>query len=188
MKQKPEHWQQHTPRIGPDGEDQNTVLDCDGCGWESTEREYGALGFATHMQEVGAPDYMIGYFKFWAEIVEVPTGELDRDAVARELADYEVIMEGASAVYSELAGLSKPNTAPQYVIQGAEEKYREHYAYSLGERALDLEQHEKPELAQELWNIAEEWHPGTREQVYRDEAFREEIFRDELAKKFAPRG
>lgn len=168
---KPEDWRDHRPQMsvvepGVDLE----ITGCRDCSWRSSEQSYGAAGFGAHLEEMGAPDYMLEYFRFWAGIVEVPFGHLDRDQVARELFDYGKLMENASSVYSELADLSKPNTDPAYIIQGAERKYRESHAYELAERAWYLAEDAQETAAEELRSIAEEWHEGVVAEV--EEGFR----------------
>lgn len=50
------------------------------------------------------------------QVVDPATGELDVDRVARELFDFWVLMGNVSQVYEHVAGLTKPNTDPKYVI------------------------------------------------------------------------
>jgi hypothetical protein len=166
-----QEWRDHRPQIGvviSDPMRDTEITGCRDCAWRSTDESYGGAGFAAHLEELGAPDYMLEYFRFWAGIVEVPFGDLNRDQVARELFDYSKLMENASSVYCELADLSKPNTDPAYIIQGAERKYRESHAYELAERAWYLEQDAQETAAQELRQIAEEWHKGIVEEVAAD--------------------
>ncbi|MFG3710823.1 hypothetical protein [Micromonospora sp. NPDC047730] len=124
-------WRAHAPVWGEplSGEEHasRSIRACAACCWAKSPTDYSVYAFARHTADVGAPDYMVTYWKSWASIVE-GAGQIDRDAVARELSDYSMVMDGASTVYSELAGLSKPNTAPGWILQGAEEKYREIHA------------------------------------------------------------
>jgi hypothetical protein len=105
-------------------------------------------------------DYMGHYEQFWAAIV-APDGVLDLDQVARELADYSVVMEEASKVYSELAGLSKPNTAAGHILAAAEERYAETYADFLCDRAYIALECGDEAASELLREIAEEWHQGS---------------------------
>lgn len=180
-----EEWNQHTARLERTGDGDYEVVDCDGCLWRCPQGQSGSAMFAEHLIDLGAPDYMIRYYRFWFTLIEAETGEIDRDALARELFDYENIMEGTSAVYSELADLSKPNTAPQYIIAGAERKYREHYADELAQRAFDLELDGTCDEAETLWLVAEEWEPGIREQFYADQDMRANMLRDLAAREFS---
>lgn len=84
--------------------------------------------YAGHITKLGAPDYLQTYWEQWADHVEGPLGALSRDAVARELSDYSVVMGEASKVYSELANLSKPNTAAHHILAAAEERANEEHA------------------------------------------------------------
>jgi hypothetical protein len=103
---------------GPDPDRRST------CAWRSTPESFSTAGYAAHLQELGAPDHIVHYWRFWAELVEMPWGgRIHRDALARELADYTTVMTEASAVYCELADLSKPNTAARHVIAGAEQRF-----------------------------------------------------------------
>lgn len=79
------------------------------------------------------PDYLRDYRENWAHIVEHPDGTLNRDQVARELADYAVVMDQASQVYDELTGgrLSKPNTAAHHVISHANDRAAADHAVNL---------------------------------------------------------
>ncbi|TDB81924.1 hypothetical protein E1091_18870 [Micromonospora fluostatini] len=127
-----EQWRKHKPVWGDPlpGEEfrDRSVRSCTGCSWQPQAELCSIHTFGEHLVPLGAPDYMTHYWQTWATHVEAPTGQLDRDAVARELSDFSVVMEGASTVYSELADLSKPNTAPGWILAGAERKYREIHA------------------------------------------------------------
>lgn len=161
-----EEWLRHRPIWGkplPGEEHQDqSVRGCSACDWAKEATDYTVAAFGRHAQDVGAPDYMVRYWGFWASIVEAPTGQLNRDAIARELADYEVVMEGASQVYSELAGLSKPNTAPGWIISGAEEKFREAHADLILHDLLPEIEDEEAKKA--IIAFAESLHEGAWEQ------------------------
>jgi hypothetical protein len=168
-----EKWRGHRPQTGLPDEPgpwnaDVEILNCQDCGWVSTDQSHGGAGFAAHLEELGAPDHIVEYFRFWAGIVETPFGELNREQVAKELFDYSQLMENASRVYDDLAGLSKPNTDPGYIIAGAERKYRESHAYELAERAWYLEQDAQETAAEELRRVAEGWHEGIVEEVAAD--------------------
>jgi hypothetical protein len=64
------------------------------------------------------PDYMVTYASHWQHIVENPDGSLNKDQVAREMADYLMIMEHCTEIYSEVSRsrVSKPETLPSVVI------------------------------------------------------------------------
>lgn len=128
---------------------------------------------------VDEPDYMRTYREFWARIVE-PGGRLDRDQIARELADYTVVMEEASKVYSELAGLSKPNTAAGHILAAAEERYAETYADFLCDRAYIALEGGDEATSLLLREIAEEWHQGSWDEHIKG--------RNQVAKAVAGRG
>jgi hypothetical protein len=85
------------------------------------------------------PDYLRDYRQFWAPLVENPDGTINRDKVARELADYQLVMVEASKVYDELTGgrLSKPNTAAHHVINFANERAAADHAADLLDNLLD---------------------------------------------------
>lgn len=61
------------------------------------------------------------YENFWKSIIENEDGTTNIDQVKRELADYSDLMKNVTTVYSELAGLSKPNTDPIYIIERVNE-------------------------------------------------------------------
>jgi hypothetical protein len=63
------------------------------------------------------PDYMVTYAGHWQHIVENPDGSLNKDQVARELADYLMIMKHCAEIYSEVSRgrVSKPETLPSVV-------------------------------------------------------------------------
>lgn len=82
-------------------------------------------------------DYAKDYTEFWQHLVENEDGSLNKDQVMRELFDYRLVMDNASEVYCELAGLSKPNTAAQHIIDGAERKFREYHAADILNDLLD---------------------------------------------------
>lgn len=59
--------------------------------------------------------------KFWKPLVCDSRGRVDRVKLARELADYKMILGFTSKVYDHITGglISKPNTLPEVVIQVA---------------------------------------------------------------------
>jgi hypothetical protein len=108
-------------------------------------------------------DYEETYAKNWQHLVETPDGTLNRDQVMRELHDFTTVMHCASMVFEELAGFSKPNTDPKYVIEYAERQYNERYADYLCERAYELvaDGTDTGGAAGEAMKaLAEEWHEG----------------------------
>ena len=62
------------------------------------------------------------YESFWKDIVENEDGSINKEQLIKELADYKMIMSEVSKVYSELAGLSKPDTRAEYILGAVEEK------------------------------------------------------------------
>ncbi|WP_162878617.1 hypothetical protein [Peribacillus butanolivorans] len=62
------------------------------------------------------------YEDFWKDIVTDAEGNLDVEQVKRELHDYKIMLDNVPTVYDELAGLSKPLTHAQAVIDAAREK------------------------------------------------------------------
>lgn len=140
-------------------EPENIVIGCTGCGWRSSESSFSGTGFGVHLSELGAPDYLVAYWSLWAEHVETPYGQLNRDAVARELWDYSTVMSCASTVFSEIADLSKPNTRPEAVIAANEDRMAERYAYQLCESAYDQLADGKLRTALAMIEVAESWHP-----------------------------
>ena len=189
-------WRDHRPQIGlvkmgGPNNDENEIVGCRDCAWLSTDQSYSGAGFGAHLEELGAPDYIVEYFRFWAGIVETPFGHLNREQVAKELFDYGHLMENASRVYDDLAGLSKPNTDPAYIIAGAERRHRELHAYELhayelAEHAYYLEQDAQETVAEELRQIAEGWHPGIVEEVAADFRRRAEYMAEVTGMKISP--
>jgi hypothetical protein len=114
------------------------------------------------------PDYMETYESFWADLVE-KDGTLDKDAVARELHDYNFLMDQVTTVYSELADLSKTNYHAHAILgvinDRQEEHYRKHYAERLCDSADEVE---SAEARAQLLALAEEWSPGSVDQYRRD--------------------
>lgn len=163
MTEQQRPWQDHEPMLAK-REGQVIALGCLACGWRSSEQSWSAAGFAEHLKALGTPGYMIHYWDRWAEYVELPFWGIDRDAVARELSDYTVVMDNASLVYSELADLSKPNTAPQYILQGAEDRYAATYADFLCDAADGYAQDGAADIAQAMIELAETWHEGAWEE------------------------
>lgn len=70
-------------------------------------------------------DYMDTYQGFWEPIVTDDQGALNLDQVARELHDYRQLMESAAKVYEHIAGLTKPNTDPNVIIEHHDETVSE---------------------------------------------------------------
>lgn len=64
-----------------------------------------------------APDYLNQYNERWAAIVE-SDGQLDREKVARELADYSIVLREVGNAYCRLTGdrISKPHTKAEHVV------------------------------------------------------------------------
>lgn len=62
---------------------------------------------------------------FWARICLNDDGTVNLNQVKKELSDYWLIMDGVSEVYCHIANLSKPNTAPHYIISAHEESIME---------------------------------------------------------------
>ena len=69
-------------------------------------------------------DYLQIYDEFWKRIVENEDGTLNKDQVARELADCKIYMDHLTEIYCWASGdaVSKPNTLPSVVIGLAEER------------------------------------------------------------------
>jgi hypothetical protein len=150
---------------GPDPDRRST------CAWRSTPESFSTAGYAAHLQELGAPDHIVHYWRFWAELVEMPWGgRIHRDALARELADYTTVMTEASAVYCELADLSKPNTAARHVIAGAEQRFAGRYADYLCDAADFHLQDGEGAVAEAMIDVAEGWRPGCWEDYRRGRA------------------
>lgn len=102
-------------------------------------------------------DYQDTYRDWWAGIVENPDGTLNRDHVARELADYAALMAAASEVYCAVTNgrISKPNTLPAAVIGLAEECAQELADEAVAaerERCADLVSREAAAI---LYDVAE---------------------------------
>ena len=66
------------------------------------------------------------YERFWKEIIE-PNGQIDMDALKRELSDYLMFMYEVSKVYCTLTGgkISKVNTDADTVINEIEAYFKE---------------------------------------------------------------
>ncbi len=161
-----EPWIKHRPvwteEPNPVFPDERQLLQCS-CGAFPGEQDYEPAWFGGHLETVGAPPYMVLYWQHWASVIEAPCGSIDRDAVARELADYDALMACTSTVYGELADLSKPTTDPAYILERAAENFRARHAYALCARAAaaasDDRQHGAA-IADALRDLAEEWHSG----------------------------
>lgn len=120
-------------------------------------------------------DYMATFNEFWRDLVTDESGQLDLDKVARELADYKMVLGEVPKVYDELTGgrLSKPHTAAHHVIAEANDRAADFYARELCERAD--EQAENPIIWQALRDLAEEWQPGCWQEWLDAKAQRERI-------------
>jgi DNA primase large subunit len=70
-------------------------------------------------------DYEKTYTDFWKDIIEKDNGEIDMDALKRELHDYHVALDQVTIVYCHITGgrISKINTTADAVIQEADEYY-----------------------------------------------------------------
>jgi hypothetical protein len=151
----------HEPVWVPGGPDRNQVAACT-CGARPAADLHGTAWFSSHLQETGSADYLVGYWRDWADVVEAPDARLSRDQVARELHDYRVVMGEASKVYEELAGLSKPNTAAHHIITRAEERARETYVDLVLSDLLPTVSHETDRQAVIDW--AEDMVPDSYQQ------------------------
>jgi hypothetical protein len=151
---------QHEPVwvAAPAGDEPAHVVTQCSCGATPGADEWGTAWLASHLESLGAPDYMVVYWRTWAGYVEAPNAALSRDQVARELSDYEVVMGEASKVYEDLAGFSKPNTAAHHVIAAAEEKFAATYADLILCDLLDVI--EGDENRQAVIDYANELHAG----------------------------
>jgi hypothetical protein len=83
-------------------------------------------------------DYEKTYNDHWKRTVENEDGTLNKDQVMRELSDYTVVMDNASLVYSEIANLSKPNTAAHHVLAAADDLYAGHHADDALDQLFDV--------------------------------------------------
>lgn len=70
-------------------------------------------------------DYQEDYENYWKDIIEDENGEINKDALMRELFDYSVVMDEVPKVYLELTGgkISKPNTRSEAVIEAIENHF-----------------------------------------------------------------
>lgn len=70
--------------------------------------------------------YQQVYEEYWKDLVETD-GQLDKDKVMRELADYYFMLEQVPKVYMHVSGgrISKPNTYAFEVIQQHDERREE---------------------------------------------------------------
>lgn len=120
-------------------------------------------------------DYMATFNEFWRELVTDDTGQLDLDKVARELADYSLLLDEVPKAYDEVTGgqLSKPNTAAHHVVAAADERAADHYARELCEVADRLDWDVNVSLA--LREVAEEWKPGAWQEWLDAKAQRERV-------------
>ncbi len=160
-------WETHDPLFGriPDDPAEPWEVRACSCLAKPAAEDDGRSWFASHIEALGAPDYMVGYWQFWSVLVEKTANGIDRDQVARELHDYNVVMAEASKVYDELAGLSKPNTAAHHVIDAARTKADEWHAELILADLLPLVEGEGARQA--VIDYAETLHPGAWEEHQR---------------------
>jgi len=90
----------------------------------------------TATDDTTVPEYMQDYESFWKRIVEHPDGTLNKDQVARELADAVTLQRHLSEIYSEVSSgrVSKPFTLPSVVT----EMFHEALAEAADEAVCDL--------------------------------------------------
>lgn len=62
------------------------------------------------------------YRENWKEIIE-KDGVVDLEQVKKELWDYSFLLENVPYVYSEIAGLSKPNYHAHVILERHEERF-----------------------------------------------------------------
>lgn len=69
------------------------------------------------------------YEEFWKDIIEDEDGNIDKDALMRELSDYAFLLDEVPKVYMEVTGgkISYPNTYAYEVINEANNHYQEIY-------------------------------------------------------------
>jgi hypothetical protein len=86
--------------------------------------------------DAAVPDYMQDYESYWKAIVEYPDGTLNKDQVARELADAVTLQRHLSEIYIEVSSgrVSKPFTLPSVVA----EMFREALTEAADEAISDL--------------------------------------------------
>ena len=70
-------------------------------------------------------DYEVEYESFWKKIVENEDGELNKEKVMRELADYSIVMNNCMRAYMEMTeqNISKPFTYFSEVLEIFHERY-----------------------------------------------------------------
>lgn len=144
---------------------------CGGCDAHPGPDDSPQGWFAGHLEQVGAADYAIQFEQFWRNLITDNRGNLNEDKIARELSDYSDIMDEVSKVYSELAGLSKPNTAAHHILAGADTKYAANYASDLA----DLIPEEGGLTRDELIEIVEDWSAGAWAEHQRSQAYLSEL-------------
>lgn len=155
-------WPVWAPSVDENNDPHHYVKNCAGCGDTAPDAEDSVAWFAGHLKELGAPDYMVTYWNDWADHVEAPTGAVTRDAVARDLFDFGVVMGEVIKVYSELAELSKPNTAAHHIINAANERFAAQYADYLCDHISGFVDDGQDTVSLgELREIAEGWHAGS---------------------------
>lgn len=100
-------------------------------------------------------DHMEVFAEFWADLVMRPDGtnQLDRDRVARELADYSNLLSEIPLVYDHITGglMSKPNYAAADVIAVADDRVER----IVNENMEDYERAEVRPLRRTIAEIAE---------------------------------
>lgn len=147
-------WNGHA-LVGPPG-DKRCLKDDERPGSDDDPQAW----FASHLEAAGGADYAVTFERDWRELV-TDEHDFDLDKVARELADYTLVMEEASTVYYELAGFSKPNTAAVHVIEHAERRFAEQYADYLCRRIAAFDAENSWPVGRDEWiAIAEEWSEG----------------------------
>lgn len=94
-------------------------------------------------------DYMETYDNHWKHIVENEDGTLNKDQVARELADALTIQRSLSEIYCEVSDnrVSKPFTLPSVVIAMYHDSLTEAADESIDQLIADLEEDERGPFA-----------------------------------------
>ena len=106
--------------------------------WAPIDRSNNAAATMARVDAVmaanKAPDdskaHRLAYEEFWRDLVEREDGNIDLDAVQRELHDFGVLMENAAKVYCHVTDgrVSKLNTLPDSVIIMADDIIEERIA------------------------------------------------------------
>jgi hypothetical protein len=96
-------------------------------------------------------DYEQTYTRFWQHLVENPDGSLNRDAVQRELADYQFLIGQVPIVYDEVTGgrVSDPRAMGHAVISIFQERLQQTLDEAVVEQFRELAEtvEEKAETA-----------------------------------------